>query len=153
MPNFKISRRKKAIVEPQKPPVEEKVDDSEMMASDSSDEYIQDAIKAVKRVTFEEKPKPRFNTFQPAPKTLPQRPNPPKVDRKPVVLEPKQPYRPPRRRMNDPYIRKPTMDFANPHSKYRRGGAKMRYRSHYGAGGEHLDTRTKANLLYTHCFG
>ena len=69
MPNFKVSRRKKAIVEPLKPPVEEKVDDSEMLASDSSDEYIEDAIKAVKRVTFEEKTKPRFTSFQPPPKT------------------------------------------------------------------------------------
>ena len=152
MPNFKVSRRRKAIAEPSKPVVEEKVDDSEMLASDSSDEYIEDAINAVKGVTFEEKPKPRFASFRPPPKNLPQRPNPPNVVRKPVVLEPKQPYRP-NRRINDPYTRKPTMDFTNPYSKYRRGGAKLRYRSHYGAGGEHLDTRTKANLLYTHCFG
>ena len=153
MPNFKVSRKKKALVEPPKHVVEEKVDDSEMLASDSSDEYIEDAIKAVKRVTFEEKPKPRFQV-PPAPKRkLPQRQTTPNVVRKPTVLEPKAPYRLPRRRMNDPYSRKPTMDFSNPYSKYRRGGAKIRYRSHYGAGGEHLDTRTKANLLYRHCFG
>ena len=152
MPNFKVSRKKKALVEPQKPIVEEKVDNTEMATSDSSDEYIADAIQAVKRVTFEEKPKPRFQRPIVPTKRMPQRPIAPNVVRKPNIPQPQQPYRPPRRRMNDPYTRKPTMDFANPYSKYRRGGAKLRFRSHYGAGGEHLDTRTKANLLYSHCF-
>ena len=41
----------------------------------------------------------------------------------------------------------------NPHSKRKGGGARMRYSSHYGIGGEHLDTRTKSVLLYNHCFG
>ena len=53
----------------------------------------------------------------------------------------------------DPYLRKPTMQFENPLRKKRGGARKLRYNSHYGVGGEHLDTRTKSTLLYHHCFG
>ena len=155
MPNFKVSRRRKTNVEQNPPEVEEKIDDSEMQVEESDDEYIDQAIEAVKRVRFEEptpKPKPRPRFPEPTPRRQPQYPIHPNVAQKPLVLEPKKPYRPPRRRMNDPYTRKPTMDFPNPYSKYRRGGAKLRYRSHYGPGGEHLDTRTKASM-FSHFIG
>ena len=153
MPNFKVTRRKKAKVEPPKPVVEEKVDEMEITDSDSSDDYIDDAIEAVKRVTFEDKPKPRHVPPKQPTISRPRFQTPTKPVQKPISMTPKAPYRPPARRMNDPYTRKPTMDFQNPYSKYRRGGAKMRYSSHYGPGGEHLDTRTKATMLYRHCFG
>ena len=153
MPNFKVTRRKKANVVPPKPVVEEKIDEMEVTDSDSSDEYIDEAIEAVKRVTFEENPKSRFDMPERPTISRPRFETPATPVKKPINLEPKEPYRPPRRRMNDPYSRKPTMDFQNPYSNYRRGGAKMRYGSHYGPGGEHLDTRTKAAMLYSHCFG
>lgn len=153
MPNFKVSRRKKPKVVAPKPVVEEKIDETEVTDSSSSDEYIDQAIQDVKRVTFEEKQKAR--SVPPKQPTInrPQFQNQPKPVQKPKFLEPKLHHRPQPRRMNDPYTRKPTMDFHNPYSKYRRGGAKMRYSSHYGPNGEHLDTRTKAALLYSHCFG
>ena len=153
MPNFKVTRRKKANVEPPKPAVEEKVDEMEVTDSGSSDDYIDEAIEAVKRVTFEEQSKTRPQTTYTQPNIQPQTPNTPTIVRN---HQPQAPYAPPRRpqrQLNDPYTRKPAMDFSNPYTRYRQGGAKMRYRSHYGVGGEHLDTRTKTALLYSHCFG
>ena len=153
MPNFKVSRRKKAVVEPQQPNIEEKVDEMELSEDSESSEYIDQAIADVKRVTFEEQSKTRPQTAYTQPNIQPQTPNTPTIVRKPQPQAPYAPPRRPQRQLNDPYSRKPTMDFSNPYTRYRQGGAKMRYRSHYGAGGEHLDTRTKSALLYSHCFG
>ena len=58
-----------------------------------------------------------------------------------------------RPRINDPYTRKPTMRLENSGRHRKRGGSKLRFRSHYGAGGEHLDTRTKSSMLLSYCFG
>ena len=153
MPNFKVSRRKKAVVEPQQPNIEEKVDEMELSEDSESSEYIDQAIADVKRVTFEEQSKTRPQTVYTQPNIQPQTPNTPTIVRNPQPQAPYAPPRRPQRQLNDPYSRKPTMDFVNPYTQYRQGGAKMRYRSHYGVGGEHLDTRTKSALLYSHCFG
>ena len=153
MPNFKVSRRKKAVVEPQQPNIEEKVDEMELSEDSESSEYIDQAIADVKRVTFEEQSKTRPQTVYTQPNIEPQTPNTPTIVHKPQPQPPIAPQRRPQRQLNDPYRRKPTMDFDNPFTQYRKRGAKMRYRSHYGTGGEHLDTRTKTALLYSHCFG
>ena len=125
----------------------------ELSDSSSEHEYIDQDIAEVKRVTFEDQAKTRPQPVYTQPKIEPQTRNTPNVVRRPPVQPPNAPQRMPYNQMNDPYTRKPTMDFVNPYTQYRRGGAKIRHRSHYGAGGEHLDTRTKAALLYRHCFG
>ena len=153
MPNFTIRRRKRAQPEPKEETpsdVEEKVDETEM--SDSSDEqaYLDKAIEDLKKVTINDNVE-----------TIPQSPTrseahsekPPRLERGYTRNEQYRPqYRQPNR-MNDPYRYNPTMDYQIPSSKHRRGGTKMRFSSHYGLGGEHLDTRTKSALLYQHCFG
>ena len=153
MPNFTITRRKKAVVEPQQPNIEEKVDEMELSEDSESSEYIDQAIADVKRVTFEDKANSRPQPVYTQPNIKPQTPNTPNVVQNTQPQAPKAPQRRPYNQIDDPYTRKPTMDFQNPYTQYRRGGAKIRHRSHYGVGGEHLDTRTKAALLYRHCFG
>lgn len=169
MPNFKIRRRKK-IVEPpiQPPPVqEEKVDEFEETMSEPSEEMMIDAAMKELQVTplqrrRTEPQKQHVNRVpsisrpqkpQYTPNTRPQYKTPTNV-----VTPPPNPARyrqkfqaPPR--IPDQYTRKPTMAIQNPRSKTRRGGAALHFSSHYGAGGEHLDTQTKSVLLYNHCFG
>ena len=161
MPNFTIRRRRKKVEEapPQVAPAEEKIDNTEEYMSESSDETaIDDAMRDLK--------------VAPAPR----RENRPQyVQRRPQVVPKQEYYRPQyqnqanvvrqnpkpasyqypnqgRPHIPDQYQRKPTMQIANPRSKTKRGGAKLRFNSHYGADGEHLDTRIKSNLLYHHCF-
>jgi len=153
MPNFSIRRRKRAQPEPKEETpsdVEEKVDETEMSESSDEQAYLDKAIEDLKKVTINDKVE-----------TIPQSParseahveNHPRLERGYTRNDQYRPqYRQPNR-MNDPYRHKPTMDYQIPSSKYRRGGSKIRFSSHYGLGGEHLDTRTKSALLYQHCFG
>ena len=153
MPNFTIRRRRKPQPEPEHSPApeeEEKIDESEMDASSDEDEYLDKAIADLKKVSISDKEE-----------TIPQ--SPAKSEAR-YSERSRNEYRPTRnahyqpqyvkpRRMNDPYTRNPTMDYEIPKSKHRRGGTKIRFKSHYGVDGEYLDTQTKAALLYTHCFG
>lgn len=159
MPTFTVRRRKPKIVTP--PPseaepevnIEEKESDEDLISesSDTSD-YLNEAFKAMevdkkrpltKQVRFED-PKPTIK-------------RPPKQYVTHVAPERREnvqylPPRTPQTHLNDPFLRKPTM--RNPYMRPPKdgGGAKFRYRSHYGLEGEHLDTRVKTNLLYHHCF-
>ena len=159
MPSFTVRRRKPR---PKTPPPEEPKEDVDMegkesdeeVLSDLSDtsEYLDEAFEAMKlepktpqtkKVRFEppnapkKEPQPRFSSAF-VPQRLP--------NRQPL------PAQTPQYRINDPYTRKPTMRNEFPRARQKRGGGKLRYSSHYGLAGEHLDTRTKANLLYNHCF-
>ena len=156
MPNFKIRRKRREPVPPPQPaPVkEEKIDDTEMEEEAvSSDTEIAEAMD---RMGFDKQPrnvpvpqKVRKVGFKKAP--------PPQ--QRPIVTRPVQNLAPKRQdyrslhHITDPYRRNPTMQYAKPPRKNSRGVAKLRYNSHYGLGGEHLDTRTKSTLLYHHCFG
>ena len=156
MPNFKIRRKRREPPAPQPPPPvkEEKVDDTEMsMSEESSDPGV---TAAMSKLGFENPPR---------------NPEPPRKVRKVGFQSTPQPQKPAipaqqnqfsaRNRQNyrslyhttDPYRRVPTMQYENPLRKKKGGARKMRYHSHYGVGGEHLDTRTKSTLLYHHCFG
>jgi len=159
MPSFTVRRRKPR---PKTPPpeepkeevnMEEKESDEELMSEDSdTSEYLDEAFEAMK---MEPKtPQRRKVHFEPpnAPKREPQRRFSTAFEpRRPVNRQPL-PAQNPQRRMNDPYTRKPTMINEISRSRLKRGGGKLRYTSHYGLAGEHLDTRTKATLLYQHCF-
>ena len=162
MPNFRIRRRRKPDPEPTPaaPPQEEKIDDTEEMISESEDEaYIDKAMSDLKLSNLSrenpvpQKPTPVVNQPHYPPQRVPQYQKPTNV----VYQNPKPAsYRnqyPTHNRIPTQYTRKPTMEIANPRSKNRRGGTKIRYNTHYGAGGEHLDTRTKSIMLYNHCFG
>ena len=159
MPNFTVRRRKPAPKTPppqeeeEMPNVEEKESDEELMSEYSdSEQYLDNAIEGLKLTNLE--PRRRQVHFEPqtTPKNVP-RPQyrPPFAPSRPPHQQ-NLPQRTPQRTIADPYSRNPTMQnrFQRPQTK--RGGAKMRYRSHYGVAGEHFDTRTKANLLYMHCF-
>ena len=159
MPSFTVRRRKPRpeTPTPEKPKedvnMEEKDSDEELVSEDSdTSEYLDEAFEAMKlepktpqtkKVRFEppnapkREPRRRFSTA-----FVPQRP----YNRQPL------PAQAPQRRINDPYTRKPTMRNEFPRARQKGGGGKLRYTSHYGLAGEHLDTRTKANLLYQHCF-
>ena len=166
MPNFTIRRKKKKVSLPEPKPVqpppqpvyqEEKIDEGEEFMSESdSEEYIEAALNKLKMT--EQKNRPQ---------------NPPPVQSRPQYPPQKQPHYPqranlapqrpvtdqyakhfgPTKNIRDPYRRKPTM--RNPYSRpqQKKRSTKIRFRSHYGAGSEHLDTRTKALMLYSHCFG
>ena len=166
MPNFKIRRRRKQeqqpapVNPPRSEPVEEKIDPNEEVLTESSEEmYIDQAMsdlkmsKVAKPDPVPQKPAPVVNRPQ-----YPQQRRPQYQKRAtPVYQNPKPAsYRNPyttQNRIHTQYTRKPTMQIQNPRSKTTRGGAKIRFGSHYGTGGEHLDTHTKSLMLYNHCFG
>lgn len=166
MPNFKIRRRRKQVSQtpqtapPPNSPTEEKIDQMEEIISESEEErYIDNAMSDLKisklarqdpvpqkRVQFAKRP-------QYAPQTVPQY-----QKRASVAYQQAKPASYPnqyttQQQLPNQYTRKPTMQIANPRSKLSRGGNKLRFNSHYGADGEHLDTRTKSIMLYNHCFG
>ena len=162
MPSFTVRRRKPRPKTPPpqqeevNPNVEEKESDEEELSelSDTS-EYLDEAFEDLKlNETHETPPQRRQVRFEPpnAPKREPHRQfSSAFVPQRPYNRQPL-PAHAPQRRINDPYTRKPTMRNEFPRARQKRGGGKLRYTSHYGLAGEHLDTRTKANLLYHHCF-
>ena len=156
MPNFKIRRKRREVPPPQPPqPVkEEKVDDAEMSVSEeSSDPGVSEAMS---KLGFENPAK----IEQPPRKVRKVGFQTPPQQQKPAIPAQQNQF-PARNRQNytslyhttDPYRRKPTMQYSNPHRRKPGGARKLRYNSHYGMGGENLDTRTKSTLLYHHCFG
>ena len=162
MPNFTIRRRRKKVEEKPAPVEtrEEKIDSAEEYMSDDSDgAAIDEAMRDLKVTPLERTPKrpqSRRSEPPPAPRHQYNRPhyqNPANVVRKrpnhATYANPK----PTRPHIPDQYQRNPTMAIQNPRSKTRRGGSKLRFNSHYGTGGEYLDTHTKSLMLYNHCFG
>ena len=170
MPNFRITRKRKPalVLEPvQKqptrpstpPPVtqEEKYDDSEMEMSESSDEpYIDRAMSQLNMEQAQTRPRNHLPPPNTPHSTSQKRPQ---VDRRatfaPQLTKPTsfEKHFGPTPRINDPYRRKPTMQRPVVRRKAKSGGARIRFRSHYGADAEHLDTRTKSLMLLNHCFG
>ena len=166
MPNFKIRRRTRKVEPQQTKPIvlEEKVDEMEQdMSEESTEELIDEALNSLSITKLSKQPpqylpkpqeyRPKHNQPQYPPVTRPQRP-------KTVHFQPQtqntasyDKYLGPSGRINDPLYAKPTMK-RNIRSTIRQPKkARMRFKSHYGAHGEHLDTQTKTNLLYNHCFG
>ena len=159
MPNFTVRRKKKPKVhfdvERPKTPApnlpEEKESDEETMSTDGS--YIDEVVDEIKKTTIATKTEAPQYKPQYTPVSRPQYKQLPKgaqtlygkTDNQPQYRRPVQ--------MNDPYRRKPTMEIHSRASNYRRGGSKLRYKSHYDIAGERMDTRTKAYMLYNHCFG
>ena len=160
MPSFTVRRRKPRPKTPPpqqeevNPNVEEKESDEEVLSelSDTS-EYLDEAFEDLK--VNETPPQRRQVRFEPHNANK----NPPQM-RFQTAFAPQRPsytqslpQQTAQRRINDPYTRKPTMRNEFSSRRQGQGGAKLRYTSHYGLAGEHLDTQTKANLLYRHCFG
>ena len=156
MPNFKIRRKRRDPPAPQPPPPvkEEKIDDAEMSVSEeSSDPGVSAAMSKLGFENPPQNPEPPQKVRKVGFQSIP-------PSQKPAIPAPETQH-PTRNRQNyrsqyhitDPYRRKPTMQYENPLRKKRGGARKLRYNSHYGVGGEHLDTRTKSTLLYHHCFG
>ena len=166
MPNFTIRRKKKQVNTPGPNPAppppqtanqEEKVDETEeYMSTSDSEEYIEAALQKLeleKKETRPQYPPQRERRPQYPPQTQPHYQKPANVVPQRPALNKYDQHFGPTTNIRDPYRRKPTMQ--NPYSRPRqkKRSAKIRFRSHYGAGSEHLDTRTKALMLYSHCFG
>jgi len=153
MPNFTIRRRKKTAPEPvaEKEPEPAQPEESESSSEPESEETLMDRV-----VPEAQKPVPVAQP-QRQPQYPPQRrvhfEQPEKVARRPPTYVPQQPRQADLRRMANPYLRKPTMPVP-PRSRSRQSKRmKFHYSTHYGVGGDVLDTQAKANLLYNHCFG
>ena len=160
MPRFKIKRKKKVTFEePAKVETSEaKVDEMETVIeqggaeSDGSDS-LESVANSVAQMNIDPKPQPVVNRPQYRP--IPPRQNQPSA--RPVHPPPEtNNFRTPARARSyaaNQLYRKPTMP--NPPIRPRRSrqSQRLKYRSHYGPGGEHLDAQTKARLLYQHCFG
>lgn len=166
MPNFRITRKRKQVqVQPPPtrpatpPPIvqEEKYDNAEMEESESSDsQYIDEAMANLNIAPSRSRPR-----NPPAPPNTPhytQKRRPHNQERTTLVPQRQKPasydrHFGPTPRIGDPYRRKTTMTREVVRPKKKSGGAKIRFRSHYGADAEHLDTRTKSIMLLNHCFG
>ena len=162
MPNFTIRRRRKKVEEapPEVAPAEEKIDNTEEYMSESSDETaIDDAMRDLNiqpAPRTQSRPQYRQSEPPPVPKrdyTRPQYQNPTNVARQPTKYASYPQRNPTRPHIPNQYQRTPTMAIQNPRSKRKGGGTRLRFNSHYGTGGEHLDTHTKSLMLYNHCFG
>ena len=161
MPNFTIRRRRKKVPERQVAPkhTEEKIDEAEEIASiESEDSLIESTISELKETKLDRTrtvPQHYENTPQRRPIAQNNRPQRQNLTRFATQTQNPASYQncfaTPRHIPNQ-YTRKPTMQRHVPNSRTKCGGAKLIYRSYYGAGGEHLDTRTKSILLYNHCF-
>ena len=166
MPNFTVKRRRrnKAPPQPEVEPVEpeesKESDEIEVDVTSEDERYIEAAIHDLKQTQIT--PNPPHNTPQTEyyysqpqsyENTDPHYENQTTVATPEQYIPPSLPTPAPQRRINDPYRRKPTMERPNRGARSGRGGGRLRYRSHYGLEGEHLDTQTKSYLLYTHCFG
>ncbi len=161
MPNFTIRRRRKKVEQPQPTPKpeEKKIDETEEYMSESSDSVAIDQAMSDLKVTplKKEQKQPQYQQreAQHRPSNQyyhPQYQKPTNVVQQTQKTASYPNQNPTRPHIPNQYQRKPTMAIHNPRSKNRRGGPSMRFSSHYGAGGEHLDTRTKSILLYHHCF-
>ena len=173
MPNFKIRRRKRNN-KPQIPsspppsptqsvisaPQEEKIDENEMIDEDI---IIENALNELR--LYDEQNKPQINHniapenekkhFEPQTKEINQPQNPYLANfeqkRSKVVNYDK--ILGPRENINDPFgnlTRTPLRRRRRPKMNI---NSRLRFRSHYGAHGDYIDTHTKSNLLYNHCFG
>ena len=166
MPNFKIRRRRRKV-DPPPPEPEEKMDEAEESVSMESEEMLIDKaleglqvskLNRQKSVPQYQPTKPAVQQRQPQvqhnlAQTRPQLQNHANVVNNRQKSASHMRHLHGRSHIPNQYTSRPTMAIQNPRSKLRRGGANMRFSSHYGAGGEHLDTRTKSVLLYNHCFG
>ena len=166
MPNFTIRRKKKNVQPQAAPPApkrpqpvyqEEKVDETEEYMSDSSsEEYIDAAMKDLKISQPQNRPQnppPVQNRPQYPPQSMPHYPQRANVAPQRPVSNHYGKHFGPTPTITDPYLRKPTMQTPYSRPQQKKRSAKIRFRSHYGAGSEHLDTRTKSLMLYSHCFG
>ena len=153
MPNFTIRRKKKKVVEPAPEilpePAPTEVSESEDFDS-AEDRYIDDVLDEAKEEIEPQRPvrQPRYEPqrrvhFQEPVNPARRPPMPVQQYRKPAPLS----------HLADPYRREPTMACAPRERPRGRGRQKFRYSTHYGIDGDVLDTRAKASMLYTHCFG
>ena len=156
MPRFKINRKIKSVPvpEPVVTPQEEKIDDSEMMdVGSNSDDAIENHLAQMKLDNKPQNPPPA--QIRPARPSLirPEFRQPAKVARPPpkkVHFAPRPTRRP---HVNDLYRRKAAMPNPRRPPQRRDRPGRLSYSSHYGPGGDYLDTHTKARMMYSHCFG
>ena len=160
MPNFTIRRRKKTQSQPRPPPpqVEKKVDEmEESFSEESEEELIEKAMNDMKIQPRPQKQTQNLEWYQKQPQTPvaghPQYEKQPTVARQVRFQPSNQQNSWSKPSIHDPYTRKPTMRGGKYTRRQGRGGARLRFRSHYGTGGEYMDTRTKSSLLLSHCFG
>ena len=162
MPNFTIRRRRKKVEQPEPTPKAEemKIDETEEYMSESSDSVAIDQAMSDLKVTplKKEQRQPQYQQREVQRRPTNQHYRPQYQKPANVVQQNPKPTSYPNRNPTRPHIpnqyqRKPTMAIHNPRHRNKRGGPSMRFSSHYGAGGEHLDTRTKSIMLYNHCFG
>ena len=160
MPRFKIKRKKKVqFEEPAKvEQPEAKVDEMETIieqgdAESTGSDSLASVADSVAQMNIDSKPQPVVKQPRYRPNPYPQNQPSARPVRPPPGMNN---YGPPLNQ--SPYAanqlyRKPSMP--NPRNHPRRSGRtqRLKYRSHYGPGGEHLDSQTKARLLYHHCFG
>jgi hypothetical protein len=153
MSKFTIRRKKKKVVEPepakQPEPAPTEVSDSESFDS-LEERYIDDALDEAKEEIEPQEPvrQPRYP---------PQRRVHFREPVKPAARPPRPvqqyPQRTPLAQLADPYRRIHTMRQPPMARPKHRGRERFRYTTHYGMGGQLLDTQAKAGMLYTHCFG
>jgi hypothetical protein len=153
MPRFKIGRKAKPQVAPPATVAPEHKADVMEESFESSEDETQELEHALDELSV--RPEPQRPQSRPLtyPEKRPHRLQP----TTPAPTQPKRVHfdnygRPPPH-MPHPVYRKPTMPNPPIRPVRGRGKSKISYRSHYGAGGEYLDTRSKAVLLYNHCFG
>ena len=169
MPNFTVKRRRRTNPTPQPKvePVEvedsKESDEMEVDIASEDEQYIEDAINDLKEtnITSDHPITPQNTPQNNISHSQPQyyQEHRPQYQKQTTYATPEQYIQPSllkrstQSRINDPYRRKPTMQRPYRGARSGRGGGRLRYRSHYGLEGEHLDTQTKSYLLYTHCFG
>ena len=166
MPNFKVRRRKKTKAPEKKELLvennaeEEKYDDAEMVAGEDDQEFIENALNEL-RILDDESESDKMDiepqSFQ---ETMPQKAN--FEEKNPYLanfVAPKQKqtsfdqYLGPSTRINDPFRKMTRTLFYPLRRKQKKPSARFRYRTHYGAQDDYIDTHTKSKLLYNHCFG
>lgn len=153
MPNFKVRRKTKPPASKPKQMEDKHVEFEEPESvSDSSDSFS-DTLSAMEVETEPQKQATQEYYEYQQPKRQTYQKQPPRPARRNAIYGAtpmRGPYRTPPRTQ---YVGQPRS--LNPPNNPRRvnGRPKMQFTSHYGPNGDYLDTRTKARLLLSSCFG
>ena len=146
MPNFRIRRKKR---EPE--PVPQKQEDHIM--EEPSEPMLEDSVESEMSIEecFEDlNLRKRQNDYRVPPRRVVSRANYERHPPKPVEYPEQTTYAP---RRYAPYPPRPSIRIPQRPPQKIGQRNKIQYRSHYGPGGEYLDTQTKADLLLRSCFG
>ena len=152
MPQFKIRRKRKPVVEkvqPKEKIVEEKIDENEAYESSSDDKAVNEAMDELSlhnEPQYEQKHEKVHRNYRPQFQKRAE-----VAQERPRFVN-KTPMRARESLRRNAIYKNSAQAVPQMHQTRRDGRPKMRFRSIFGPNGDQLDAQTKARILYHSCF-